>query len=81
MTNRNELYDLPFSNGRFYIEKNLNIYLRRQDPFGDFGLSVARHTDGQFHRANPMEYFNPDAAKIDLSQVANFYNKLDYICY
>ena len=80
MTSQNGLYDTPFSNGRFYIEKNLNLYLRRQDPFGDFGLSVARHSGG-FHRTNPMEYFNVDATKLDLTQVYNFYNKLDYLCY
>lgn len=81
MTDSMEMYDTPFANGRFYLEKNINIYVRRQDPSGDFGLSVARHTDGGNHRTNPMEYFNPDSTKLDLSQVLNFYNKLDYICY
>jgi hypothetical protein len=28
----------PFTNGRFYINNNINLYLRRQDPFGDYGL-------------------------------------------
>lgn len=81
MTTEMELYDTPFANGRFYLERNVNIFLRRQDPYGDFGLSVARHTDGLLHRGNPMEYFNPDGTKLDLSQVFNFYNKLDYLCY
>lgn len=35
-----ELYDIPFSNGRLYIFKNINFFLRRQDPFGKYGLST-----------------------------------------
>lgn len=26
------LYDVPFSNGAIYIEKNINLFLKRQDP-------------------------------------------------
>ena len=38
--NDSELYDTPFMNGRFYKSTNINFFLRRQDPFGDYGLSV-----------------------------------------
>jgi predicted RNA-binding protein with PUA-like domain len=31
--------DYPFTNGAFYIKKDVNFYLRRQDPFGE-NLSV-----------------------------------------
>lgn len=34
-----ELYNTPFSNGRLYIENNINFFLRRQDPTGEYGLS------------------------------------------
>lgn len=30
--------DLTFTNGRLYLNKNLNLYIRRQDPFGYYGL-------------------------------------------
>jgi len=42
----NELTKLPFSNGRIYVQKNINFFLRRQDPYGDYGLSypLFRHT-------------------------------------
>jgi hypothetical protein len=30
----------PFVNGCFYINKDINLFLRRQDPFGEFGLSA-----------------------------------------
>ena len=81
MTRDMELYDTPFANGRFYIEKNINFYLRRQDPFGEFGLSYAKHTDDNVHASNPSEYFNLDSEYLDLSQIFNFYNKIDNICY
>ena len=77
-----ELYDTPFANGRFYLERNINFYLRRQDPFGFFGLAYAKHSDDDNgYVKNPMEYFNIDATMLDLSQIFFFYNNLDNICY
>ena len=32
------LYNLPFTNGRTYIQKNINVFVRRQDPFNDNSL-------------------------------------------
>ena len=81
MTKDMELFETPFANGRFYIEKNINFFLRRQDPFGEFGLSYAKHSDDDRHIANPMEYFNIDSDLLDLSQIYNFYNNLDNVCY
>ena len=81
MTNDMELFDTPFANGRFYIEKNINFYLRRQDPTGEFGLAYAKHTDDRQHLRNPMEYFNIDPTMLDLSQIFYFYDNLDNICY
>jgi len=34
-----ELYNIPFTNGAHYIHKNINFYLKRQDPYGDYGLA------------------------------------------
>lgn len=76
-----ELYDTPFSNGRFYVEKNINFFLRRQDPHGDFGLSKAKFLQGQDRYNNPNEFFRLSGERLDLSQVYNFYNKTNYICY
>ena len=33
-----ELTDYPFANGHFYINKEINFFLKRQDPFGYNGL-------------------------------------------
>ena len=32
------LYNMPFTNGRHYIHRNINEFVRRQDPQGDRGL-------------------------------------------
>ena len=32
------LYDMPFTNGRNYIHKNVNVFVRRQDPHAEFNL-------------------------------------------
>ena len=47
-TANNEEY--PFLNGAIYINKNINLYLRRQDPDGNYNLkdsySTARVLNG-----------------------------------
>ena len=35
--------DYPFANGAFYIEQNINFYLKRQDPYGIYGLKSIRN--------------------------------------
>jgi len=30
--------EIPFTNGNLYLNRNLNLYVRRQDPFGEYGL-------------------------------------------
>ena len=34
-----ELYNRPFTNGTHYLHKDINLYLKRQDPHGIYGLS------------------------------------------
>ena len=34
-----ELYDSVFTNGAHYIHKDINFFLRRQDPYGIYGLN------------------------------------------
>ena len=31
-------YNMTFSNGSFYIHQNVTFFLRRQDPFNEYGL-------------------------------------------
>jgi len=32
------IYNMPFTNGRHYIHRNLNVFVRRQDPHGGYKL-------------------------------------------
>ncbi len=34
----NEIEEYPFTNGAFYINKRIDLYLRRQDPYDEYGL-------------------------------------------
>ena len=36
LTNDSELYDRPFTNGAHYIHSNINLFLKRQDPVGNY---------------------------------------------
>ena len=42
--------DMPFSNGAFYIHQNLTFFVRRQDPFGDYGLQEDNFDYSGFER-------------------------------
>ena len=71
-----DLYDMPFANGCFYIHDNVNLFLKRQDPNGEFGLLPTN-----LH--NPLiNYSIPGNPKIDTSSNRYFdFNKLGRICY
>lgn len=73
LTNTQELFDIPFSNGRLYLENKINFFLRRQDPTGKYGLSIPKYKKTTPVVPNPMSRFviqgnNP----IDLSQLIYF---------
>lgn len=77
----NDLYDMPFANGRFYIEKNVNFFLKRQDPDGKYGLSTPIFKSS-ISLNNPMLKFgiignNP----IDVTEIGEFINNLSNICF
>lgn len=60
-------FNMPFSNGSFYIHQNVTFFLRRQDPFGIYGLQdtfdysketkYEDETEEEFkQRVNPERY-------------------------
>ena len=64
----NDLASLPFSNGCIYVQKNLNFFLKRQDPYGEYGLSYPLYKYTKQMIANPMtKYVIYGSDKIDLS--------------
>lgn len=40
MIQGDELYESVFTNGAHYFQKQINFYLRRQDPYGEYGLNT-----------------------------------------
>ena len=81
MIQDDELYDTPFSNGRFYIEKNVNFFLRRQDPYGKYGLSIPLFRETEQLVSNPMQRFVINGKPIDLSGILNDMNNMLDTCY
>jgi hypothetical protein len=72
-----ELYNLPFANDRLYIEKNINFFVKRQDPNGKFGLLYGINPLYK----NPIDLFSLPGAEFDISQAVEFYNNLSNVCY
>lgn len=50
------LYNRPFTNGTHYLHENINLYLKRQDPFGFYGLSFGSNTP--FFKSNLIIFGN-----------------------
>lgn len=76
LTNDSELYDMPFANGCHYIHENVNLFVKRQDPEGNYGLLPT-------NPLNPLiNYSIPGNGKIDMSFDNYFdFNKLKNPCY
>ena len=65
----NDLSSLPFSNGCIYVQKNFNFFLKRQDPYGEYGLSYPLYKYTQQLISNPMtRYVIYGSDRIDLSE-------------
>jgi hypothetical protein len=57
------LYNMPFTNGRLYIHRNLNVFVRRQDPHSEYKLFRPS-------QKNPLRRFQiPGDAKIDFDYI------------
>lgn len=80
-TKGNETYNTPFTNGCFYVEKNVNFFLKRQDPIGKYGLSVPLHIKYN-GVGNPLTKFVLSGHKpLDFSDVMYIANNLNNECY
>lgn len=57
------IYNMPFANGRLYIHKNIDMFVRRQDPHNDYLL---------FNQSpkNPLKQFKVEGdAKLDFDYI------------
>lgn len=82
MMRDDELYDTPFANGRFYLEKNINFFVKRQDPTGKYGLSFPMYKVMKQSVSNPMSRFViPGNNPIDFSEIMFIMNNIGNSCY
>lgn len=57
------LYNMPFTNGRNYIHKNVNVFVRRQDPHNEFNIFRPSSE-------NPLRRFQVEGGeKLDFDQI------------
>ena len=76
ITQDSDLYDMPFSNGRFYKHENINFFLKRQDPRNEYKLLSPEKMNTALSGYKVWGY-----DKIDLSGVLYFYDSLLNVCY
>lgn len=63
LTSDSPLYNMPFTNGRLYIHKNVNFFVRRQDPHNDYHLYRPAYN-------NPLRRFQVEGnAKLDFDYI------------
>ena len=67
-TSASGLEDVMYTNGAIYMHTNINFFLKRQDPTGEYGLLAPRKgSDGQDF--NPLRKFKKHGTIADFSQL------------
>ena len=61
-----DVYDMAYSNGAFYVERNIVFPVKRQDPFGTMGLSKGK---GDLAELDPMQQYKSVGIELDTSAV------------
>lgn len=68
------LYNMPFTNGRNYIHRNLNVFVRRQDPHNDYKLFRPA-------KNNPLRRFQVEGdAKLDFDYIQQIIDSMVDAC-
>ena len=74
LSNDSPIYNMPFTNGRLYIHKNLNVFVRRQDPNNDFKLFKPSNF-------NPLRRFQVEGdAKLDFGYIQTIIDSMVDAC-
>lgn len=83
LSNDSELYNTPFTNNAHYIHTNINLFLKRQDPVGNyFMFSPEDDKENEPEVANPLKnYRRYGWSEIDLSAAEFIENEIDNSCY
>lgn len=73
-----DIVNRPFTNGTHYVHNNINFYLRRQDPFGDYLLQYGvREDDDSDVEYNPMIDLTPYGEYKDITSY-EYYSSENY---
>lgn len=68
--------EYPFTNGAFYVNKRINFYLHRQDPFDD----IKNYTsNGQTLKSTSFPFDYEGKVLLD-EKMNNYYNEKDILC-
>lgn len=70
-----ELYKTTFTNGAFYHQKNINFFVKRQDPFHEYGMFVKDENGNDINNN-----FRIPSTEFDYS-VDDFKEKNDFTCF
>ena len=74
LTSDSPIYNMPFANGRHYIHRNLNVFVRRQDPHGEYKLYKPS-------LENPLRKFQVDGdAKLDFDYMQTIIDSMVDAC-
>lgn len=74
----NPLSELMFTNGANYIHTNINFFLKRQDPFGKYGL--LEPTEPVNGLVNPMKKYKKFGAVIDITRLIYLTTEIGNAC-
>lgn len=68
------IYDMPFANGRNYIHKNIDVFVRRQDPHGEYKLFRPSQN-------NPLRRFQIEGeSKLDFDYIQEIIDSMVDAC-
>lgn len=68
---------MPFANGCLYLEKNTNLFLKRQDPINEYGLLLTNKSNIN----NPMAQYKVWGwDRIDFDNIKINMNLFNGIC-
>lgn len=74
LSSESPIYNMPFTNGRLYIHRNLNVFVRRQDPHGDYKLFRPAQN-------NPLRRFQVAGdAKLDFDYIQQIIDSMVDAC-
>lgn len=72
-----DIYNMIFANNAFYIHNNINFYLKRQDPYGNYGL---KYVEGKTSSQNRLSELDITGNKKDITIFDYVKNENNNLC-